>query len=116
MFYNGKQEEFYDKSSDSDLVSMRNVAGEILGAQVAMQYCIDRNIAELDIYYDYEGIAKWSLGLWKTNKLGTKAYKEFYDSISSKLKVNFHKVAAHTGDTYNELADELAKKALGIKK
>ncbi|HCK95610.1 MAG TPA: ribonuclease HI, partial [Veillonella dispar] len=27
---------------------------------------------------------------------------------------HFHKVAAHTGDTYNEMADVLAKKGAGI--
>ena len=33
----------------------------------------------------------------------------FYDSIKNRVRVHFHKVAAHTGDTYNEMADALAK-------
>ena len=38
----------------------------------------------------------------------------FYDSIKNRVRVHFHKVAAHTGDTYNEMADALAKQGAGI--
>lgn len=112
LFRDGIEEHFAEKYDTSDLISMRNVAGEIIGAQKAMQYCIDNDMASLDLYYDYEGIEKWCTGEWKTNKEGTKNYKKFYDSIKADLEVAFFKVAAHTGDTYNELADKLAKSAI----
>lgn len=48
----------------------------------------------------------------KTNKPGTRAYKEFYDSIKDRLDVRFIKVLAHSGVEYNEEADSLAKKEL----
>ncbi|WP_314795053.1 RNase H family protein [Eggerthia catenaformis] len=31
-----------------------------------------------------------------------------------KIRIEFVKVLAHSGDTYNELADQLAKKAVGL--
>ena len=34
--------------------------------------------------------------------------------FQKKLKISFHKVQAHSGDYFNERADELAKKAVGI--
>lgn len=102
------------KMSDPDLVGMRNVAGEIKGAETAMRYALENEIDEITIVHDYEGIAKWCLGQWKTNKEGTKAYKAFYDSIQDRLTVHFQKVKGHSGDHYNDMADELAKKALGI--
>lgn len=102
------------KMSDPDLVGMRNVAGEIKGAEAAMRYALENGIDEITIVHDYEGIAKWCLGQWKTNKEGTKAYKAFYDSIQDRLTVHFQKVKGHSGDHYNDMADELAKKALGI--
>ncbi len=72
---------------------MRNVAGEIEGAKLAMQFCIDNHIEEIDIYYDYEGVEKWCTGVWKTNKSGTISYKQFYDEIKKKsVKVSFNKV------------------------
>ncbi len=99
-------------SDDTDLASMRNVAGEITGSMEAMKKSLELGIKQLTIYHDYEGIAAWCLGRWKTNKEGTKAYKAFYDEMSEKMHIDFVKVKGHSGDTYNELADSLAKKAL----
>lgn len=98
---------------DEELASMRNVAGEIYGSMAAMRYCVEKERQMLDLYYDYEGIAKWCLGEWKTNKKGTIAYKEYYDSIKDKLDVRFVKVKGHSGDKYNDMADRLAKDAVG---
>ena len=99
---------------DEMMAEMRNVAGEIEGSMHAMQYCIDKGIESVDIYYDYEGIEKWALGDWKTNKEGTKAYKKYFDEASRNLDVNFVKVKGHSGELGNERADYLAKKALGM--
>lgn len=100
--------------TDPDLATMRNVAGEIHGAAYAMQYALENGYQKLYIYHDYEGIARWCLGDWKTNREGTKAYKSYYDSVKKNLEIHFVKVTGHSGDTYNEMADQLAKKALGI--
>ncbi len=109
------EEKYSGKSDDKELVSMRNVAGEIKGAEAAMQYAIDKSLPAIEIYHDYEGIAKWCLGEWKTNKEGTKAYKAFYDEASRRVRISFVKVTGHSNDKYNDMADELAKEALGIK-
>lgn len=115
VLLDGEQEmSFHQFFIDEELAAMRNVAGEIKGAEAAMRYAIEYGFKKLYIYHDYEGIAKWCLGEWKTNKEGTKAYKEYFESIKDKLQVEFVKVAAHTGDKYNERADKLAKEALGI--
>lgn len=105
---------YFQKESDMDMVDMRNVAGEIRGAMYAMDEAIKMGKKVLYLYYDYMGIEKWALGEWKTNKFGTERYKEYYDLISKDLKVIFIKVEAHSGVKYNEEADRLAKKALGI--
>ena len=104
---------FSEKFVDKELAEMRNVAGEIKGAEAAMRYAIVHGFSKLYIFHDYEGIAKWCQGVWKANKDGTQAYKAYYDSVKDRLQVEFVKVAAHTGDKYNEMADELAKQALG---
>lgn len=100
------------KYDDNELVVMNNVAGEIKASELAMKYAIENDYESISIYHDYQGISSWCLGEWKANKSGTKAYKNFYDSIKRKLKVNFIKVKGHSGDKYNDMADELAKKAL----
>lgn len=112
---NGEEKRFYKKFDNPDMADMRNVAGEIKGSEFAMRYCIREEIKQVTIFYDYQGVSKWCLGEWKTNKDGTRAYKEFYDQIKNLLDVKFVKVKSHSGDKYNDIADALAKKALGIK-
>ena len=36
------------------------------------------------------------------------------NEMSNKIKIKFRKVKAHSGVTYNDKADELAKKACGL--
>lgn len=108
------EEKYSRKFDDEDLASMHNVAGEIKGAEAAMQYAADHHLKEIEIYHDYEGIAKWCLGMWKANKEGTKAYKAFYDKISRQVKIKFIKVTGHSNNKYNDMADQLARKALGL--
>lgn len=105
---------FSGKDNDPELAGMHNVAGEIKGAETAMRYAVQEGLREIVIYHDYEGIAKWCLGEWKTNKEGTKAYKKYYDSLEGKVNIRFVKVKGHSNDKYNDMADMLAKKALGL--
>lgn len=115
MFLGGEPQMFSQKFDDPLLAEMRNVAGEIKGAEFVMRYCVQKGIKDVEIYYDYEGIAAWAEGRWKTNKEGTRAYKKAYDELSKSVNVTFCKVKGHSGDKYNDMADRLAKDALGIK-
>ena len=113
VILDGKQElKFSKKISNHQLASMNNVAGEIAGAMAAMDYAVSHNKKKVMIYHDYEGIAKWCLGEWKTNREGTKAYKQYYNEMVKKVEIEFVKVKGHSNDKYNDLADELAKDAL----
>ncbi|MEG1595938.1 MAG: ribonuclease H family protein [Lachnospiraceae bacterium] len=110
----GEERKFAEKFTDKELAKMHNVAGEIKGAEAAMHYAIEESIDRIRIYHDYEGIAKWCQDEWKATKDGTKAYKAFYDSIKDKVAVTFIKVTGHSNNKYNDIADELAKQALGL--
>ena len=114
IIFGDEEKYFSEKFSDEPLSEMRNVAGEIMGSTRAFQYALENGFENILIHYDYEGIEKWCTGEWKANKQGTKNYKMFYDSIKNKLNVVFKKVKAHSGNKYNDLADSLAKKVLGL--
>lgn len=114
ILQDGEEICFGEKLSDPALAAMRNVAGEIKGAEAAMRYAMEHGYQELCIYHDYEGIARWCTGEWRANKSGTQAYKAYYDSICTHLQVHFQKVKGHSGDKYNDMADRLAREALGI--
>ena len=77
LFLDGKELNLAEEYSDPDLVSMRNVAGEIKGAELAMAYCLTHDIPELAIYHDYQGIASWCTREWQAKKQGTIDYRIF---------------------------------------
>ncbi len=112
-----ENDEAYEKLSgsgnDPDVAKLRNVSGEMLGAMNAVKYAAAHNYSELVIYYDYMGIEMWATGGWKCKNEYTKGYRDYMDKMKAKVSVSFKKVAAHTGDRFNELADKLAKEAVG---
>ena len=116
LFWQGERLLFSQKYNDPDLREMRNVAGEILGAVAVIRYCLDKGIPALEIHHDYEGVGKWALGLWKANKPGTQAYAALCRQAMGRLDLTFVKVKGHSGNQWNDLADQLARRALGKEK
>ena len=113
--WQGQEITFSEKADDAELRGMRNVAGEIMGAQIAMKYAAEQGVRTLVIFHDYEGVEKWCTRAWEAKQNGTQRYKAYYDKIEQQLDIRFVKVKAHSGDQYNEQADRLAKNALGLK-
>ena len=105
---------FKQKFTDPENASMHNVAGEIRGAMAAMAYALENGYDVLYLYHDYMGIRCWCTGEWKANKPGTILYRDYYNSIRDRLEVHFRKVKGHSHDRGNDLADRLAKEALGL--
>lgn len=104
------------KDNKKEVVSMRNVAGELKGAMLAVSYVVKNypNIRKIKIFHDYMGISEWVKGTWKTNLEYTQKYKEYMLKMNEKINISFEKVTAHKGIKYNEMVDKLAKDALGI--
>ena len=116
MLYNGEViKKCGFKGNEPSLISMWNVAGEIKAAEYAMLWALRMGFKKLILYYDYMGIEKWCSGEWKTKKEGTQNYAYVYGKVKPKLEIEFVKVKAHSGNIYNDLADRLAKDALGLR-
>lgn len=98
--------EYYSKFSNS-----LNVVGEIFGSLYVLDFCKKNSIKNAIIFFDYEGIEKWATGAWSTKSDIAIFYKKEFDNKSSNINISFQKVKAHSDIEYNNLADELAKKA-----
>ena len=108
----GKLSKHKDFGVDESYAQMRNVSGEILGARRAVELAIEKNLASLTIFHDYQGISSWAKGEWKCTKEKTKEYHDFMQNAEKKIRLEFFKVPAHRGIYFNEIADALAKEAV----
>ena len=115
VFFTDQGKETYSiKGSHPEYHTYRNVAGEVLGALFAMEKAMDLKKKKLYLYYDYAGIEYWAKGEWKQNNELTKSYHKKAQKFLKSMEIHFVKVAAHSGVTLNDEADELAKKSIGL--
>lgn len=110
----GRKYKLQGAGNNPDAAKTRNIAGEILGATKAIKTAIDCKIPEITIYYDYMGIEMWATGGWKANRDISIKYANFIQNANKLIKINFVHVPAHTGIQGNEIADTLAKQAVGV--
>ena len=98
--------------SDPAGVAIRNVAGEMLGAMNAVKWAQENGYPAVEIRYDYEGVEKWVTGVWRAKTPLTSKYAAHMQAAGKELHISFCKVAAHTGNHYNEEAKKKKKSAL----
>lgn len=92
----------------------QQVGGELKAVMAGLLWCYENGYEHVEIHYDYTGVRHWALREWKAKKDLPKKYVSFVSTLMKVLHVKFIKVDAHTGNQWNELADELAKKAIRL--
>lgn len=112
IFKDGTIKEVYGANNDTDTARIRNVAGEMLGAMLAVKYAKNKKCKSVKICHDYIGIERWAKGYWKTKNKFTAGYADYMERNSKEIDIFFEKVDAHTGVEFNERADQLAKYAV----
>lgn len=108
--------EFYGKGQNPEVAKSRNVTGELFGSVRAISEAIKLKKKKIIIFYDYQGISSWANGEWKCNLPLTIGYRDKIREFRKEIEILFVKVKAHSNDKYNDRADRLAKKSLGIEK
>lgn len=98
--------------TNPESAKLRNVTGEMLGSMFAVRWAIKNSFRSVEIRYDYEGVEKWVTGAWKSKTELTQKYADAMRRWSAQIQISFTKVAAHSNVYFNEMADQLAKKAL----
>lgn len=106
------------KTEKSEFVSANNAGGELIAALVGIidacqvLSCVDGKHM-VNIYYDYKGVKEFlNGGEYQARKAGPQFYVGAVESVKKvnpNVELKFHKVIAHTGDKFNELADTIAK-------
>lgn len=95
---------FKNEASDK----MWNVAAELKAAMTAVAIAKGCKI-RVHIVHDYAGIAEWAKEVkpWKTKNEFTRAYRQFMLDNKEFIE-GFTRVQGHSGDKFNEMADQLA--------
>lgn len=97
---------------DPRAIAVRNVAGELQGAMYAVRKTAELGYKRIIIRHDYIGISKWFTGEWKAKDEIAKIYIDYLTKYQNHIEIIFEKVVAHSGDKFNEEADQLARGAL----
>ena len=103
--------------NNAEAISMRQIAGELLGAMQALLYARRKGYARVIVLHDYKGVSMHANGTWKRTNPFSGTYHDWmqaYFRDNPGISVDFRKVAAHSGNRYNELADVMAKTAVGM--
>lgn len=114
LFVNGEKIKMSGKGNKK-FNEYRNVAGELFASVHAVNKAIKMKKKKIKICHDYSGIRHWALGEWKMKNELSRNYRDFFIKAQKHIEVEFVKAEGHTGDTFNEEVDRLAKKVLNIK-
>lgn len=102
-------------SKDNSSKSIRQIAGELEATVRGVEYALNQKENKVVIFHDYAGIAHHATGFWERKEQSSvDYYNKMQSLIKSGIEVIFVKVDSHTGDLYNEIADEKCKEALNI--
>ncbi|GAA0109635.1 MULTISPECIES: viroplasmin family protein [Clostridium] len=102
-------------AKDNTKSNIRQIAGELEAAIKGVEYAIRNNDKKVVIFHDYEGIAHHATGFWERREESSiNYYNKMNELIKSGIEVIFVKVDSHTGDLFNEIADEKCKQELSI--
>ena len=101
--------------SNPEYINERNIAGEVFGTLATIYRAVNLGIKELIIYHDYAGISEWSRDAWRAKSPLAVHYKQMLDLCRDDIALYFVHVKGHTGIEGNEIADYLAKEAVGAK-
>ncbi|EYE89197.1 ribonuclease HI [Fervidicella metallireducens AeB] len=104
------------RAEDDSNKSLRQIAGELKAAVRAAEYAVRNNEKGIVIFHDYEGIFHHAVGTWdRKDESSVEYYSKMRHLIDKlNLEIVFVKVDSHTGDLYNEMADEFAKIGAGV--
>lgn len=108
-----KDKEIHTISKQTKGNDQWNVGAEIDSALTAVNWAMDNGYEAVIINYDYLGIEMWATGSWNANNPITSSYARRMREAAQHIDIRFRKVKAHSGNFFNDLADKMARQAIG---
>lgn len=85
------------------------MAGECHAVEQVLEWCRAHDCTDIEIRFDYTGLAHWANGTWRTNAVRTQRYRERV--ASSGVRITWTKIQAHNGEYGNARVDFFARHA-----
>lgn len=90
-------------------VEFRQFGGELQSVVEVLKWCAVNKVLKVRVNYDYQGIEKFATGEWKPKNDLSKDYVNFIKNTN--IHIEWRHIKSHTGNSKNDEADALAKKA-----
>lgn len=103
-----------------NFVSAHNAGGEVIASLVGILDAATESRGEkcvVNVFYDYRGVKDFIDGTYTAKKEGMIQYKAGVEEVlraNPNIELKFHKVKAHSGNKYNDLADLIAKGSIPV--
>jgi len=92
----------------------RNNAGELSAVMAGMLWVMQNGYKHIVIFHDYRGVADFITDDWEAQSNCSKLYKAWVLKHKDvHIKIDYVWTRGHAGNKYNEMADKLARKAVG---
>ena len=95
--------------------NIRQIAGELKASLEGVEYALKNGHKKVVLFHDYEGICHHATGFWQRKDKSSKDYYEKMNRLMNQgIEVQFVQGKSHEEDLFNEMADTICKKELGI--
>lgn len=111
--YRNKEYMISGVRNDPSKVQFCNMAGEMESVMEAIKWAKKRGVHKIIIVHDCKMISTIAKSEGKARGAVAIEYKNFYDKESKVMEIEFSEVRGHSGNKMNDLADALARQALG---
>lgn len=104
---------YWECGETENFTKHSNISAEFEAVIQGLNWCENKGVEEISLFYDYVGIEAIATGEHKAKTDNTRIYKGFMDQKGDMIK-NYVKIQSHTGDYWNEKVDFLARMAMEL--